>query len=34
MVMKTVNFATLDVVTAAAIVEKPRAAGTGTEAVY
>lgn len=30
-VMKTVGFATLDVVTAAAIVEKARAAGVGTE---
>ncbi len=30
-VMKTVGFATLDIVTAAAIVEKARAAGVGTE---
>jgi ornithine cyclodeaminase len=30
-VMKTVGFATLDVVAAAAIVEKARAAGIGTE---
>ena len=30
-VMKTVGFATLDIVTAAAIVEKARAAGIGTE---
>jgi len=33
-VMKTVGFATLDVVAAAAIVEKARAAGIGTEVAF